>query len=131
VAALPALLTLAVFGLNPLFWRLEDWRATYVAERKDRIAAVRQRQPAAPGQAGRSGLTLVSAHYGANDTWVDVSAQVRAHLHDNRIDMQATNEALGGDPLLNVAKVLKVTYFVGSGARRSVTVEENERLTIP
>jgi hypothetical protein len=83
-----------------------------------------------PGES-KMGLSIVAAKYGASDRWVDVTDYVAQQIMDDRVDMDATNATLGGDPIYGLVKTLRVTFALGSEALRTVEVSENERLSIP
>ena len=57
-------------------------------------------------------LEILRASYGAQSTWIDVTAQVRSRATNNRlIPLDAFNN-LAGDPLRRVVKTLKVKYRI-------------------
>lgn len=73
-------------------------------------------------------LHIVKAVYGARDTWVDVTDLVVKAVHDGRIDLPVGN-SLGGDPIKDVQKQIKVTYNTG-GRDLTVQAREGENLFI-
>ncbi len=62
-------------------------------------------------------------------TSADVTAQLRAAIKNNALDIVASND-IAGDPAFQTVKSLKVNYTVG-GKEFSQNVAENERLQLP
>jgi alpha-L-rhamnosidase len=60
---------------------------------------------------------------------VDVTARLAAAVKDDRLDLQVTNDAMGGDPIQGVQKVLTVRYE-RDGATKEETVGENNQLRL-
>ena len=54
-------------------------------------------------------LAIVSARFGGEDRWVDVTAKVAAAVQDNRLAFTPSYEQLG-DPLPGRSKKLQVSY---------------------
>jgi hypothetical protein len=75
-------------------------------------------------------LIIHHAFYGSPTKSNDVADTVRLHVKGNKIDMPVTNDVLGGDPHHGVAKRLSVSYSLGDGPRREVTVDEKSRLRL-
>jgi alpha-L-rhamnosidase len=59
----------------------------------------------------------------------DVTARLAAAVKDDRLDLQVTNDAMGGDPIQGVQKVLTVRYE-RNGATEEATAGENQRLQL-
>lgn len=74
-------------------------------------------------------LTIQKAEYGAATQFADVTATLRAALHNNRLTLAANNQTLG-DPAFHQVKSLRVTYTVG-GKTRQIEVPENGTLHLP
>ncbi len=74
-------------------------------------------------------LHIISAKYGARDTWIDVTEKVREKIRDNTLEIRASN-ALAGDPLFGVQKTLKLEYMV-DGQRKTAALREGSTLRIP
>lgn len=55
-------------------------------------------------------LQIISAHYGANHTYRDVTANVEQRVENGRLHLWVGNTELGGDPLSGVGKRLEVKY---------------------
>jgi alpha-L-rhamnosidase len=55
----------------------------------------------------------------------DVTARLAAAVKDDRLDLQVTNDAMGGDPIQGVQKVLTVRYE-RNGATEEATAGENQ-----
>lgn len=76
-------------------------------------------------------LSIITAKYGAEPTWADVHEFVARRNVGGRIEMDVTNDSLGGDPVPNVPKVLKVTYAVGTSSPATFEVAEGDHVSIP
>jgi Domain of unknown function (DUF3395) len=75
-------------------------------------------------------LTILSARYGAAQTWKDVTTILRGRIRDSKIQIFATNQELGPDPLPNVAKMLQVDYTYHGKAYHK-EIHEEAQLSIP
>jgi hypothetical protein len=75
-------------------------------------------------------LNIVSARYGAIETWQDVTKILRAKVRFNRLVIKVNNEMLGGDPYEGAGKELVVTYYY-NGAKEIINAPENSTLEIP
>ena len=75
-------------------------------------------------------LQIERAIYGYNGKGNDVTDRVRAQIRNNRIDMQVTNDTMGGDPNKNNKKNLKVLYTYGN-KNYTKFVNEKDYLRIP
>ena len=78
-------------------------------------------------------LEIIKAEYGAGDKMKDVTAELRQYAKNYRIIFlpnASYNESLGGDPVPNVAKQLKIKYKV-DGKEGEVTLTENAPVVLP
>jgi HEAT repeat protein len=78
-------------------------------------------------------LEIVKAQYGAGDKMKDVTAELRKYAKNYRIIFLPNanyNESLGGDPVPNIAKQLKIKYRV-DGKEGEVTFNENVLIVLP
>lgn len=75
-------------------------------------------------------LRIVSATYGAGNQQKDVTALVQSRVSGSRLDLQVTNENLGGDPALNVVKELIVSYQLENRTYQA-RASENGMLRLP
>lgn len=75
-------------------------------------------------------LRIISAKYGAQDTFVDCIAKLSALAEKGSIKILVNNTALGVDPIKGVEKDLIVEYTY-AGETRSITVHEGNTLTLP
>ena len=75
-------------------------------------------------------LVIVEAEYGTATQFADVTALLRAAVQNDRLTLDTTNQALGGDPALGHPKSLRVTYTLG-GKMHQTEVGENGRLHLP
>lgn len=78
----------------------------------------------------QSGLKIVSALYGKNDTYIDITERLNQKIENNKLNVKATNELAGKDPLQNVKKEIKIIYSIGSKIETMV-VDETQDLIIP
>ena len=76
------------------------------------------------------GLRIVAANYGARDRMIDVRELLQSRVQNNRLELQATNEAMGGDPFRGEQKVLHLTYE-WQGREYDVVVPEGQSFSIP
>lgn len=96
-----------------------DWSAKWISARPQAASAA-------------TGLRIHRAAYQAaeGNVSVDVTALVASHVKNDRLVLVANNKTLGGDPVRNEPKLLRVDYEIG-GERKSKEVRENATLTIP
>jgi hypothetical protein len=74
-------------------------------------------------------LTIISAHYGAKERWIDVTEQVRKQVHENQLSIYASNR-IAGDPLEGYPKQLRVEYTL-DGVKARVQIREGGKLRLP
>ena len=74
-------------------------------------------------------LRIISATYGAQDTWIDVTEQIREKVDDNALSIRASN-AIAGDPLYGVPKILTAEYIL-DGDRKTSQAREGIVLHVP
>ncbi len=82
-----------------------------------------------PSIAETSGFRIVRALYGAKETFIDVTDVLKELTQDNRLEVDATN-ALAGDPVENVVKVLRITYMV-DGVQIERSYDEGDHASLP
>jgi hypothetical protein len=81
--------------------------------------------------AEKAKLSLLSAAYGADGHgWSDVKPVLNQRIKDGKLCIHVTNEELGGDPVPNVWKKLRVAYRINGKVYR-VEVGEGQKLSIP
>ena len=76
-------------------------------------------------------LQIQRAIYGYNGKGNDVTNRVRSQIRNNQINMQVTNDTMGGDPNHGNKKNLKVVYTYGNNKSHSKYVNEKDWLRIP
>lgn len=79
-------------------------------------------------------LDIVYAVYGMLDDPAkqnDVTGIVRGLVQDGRLSFVADNETMGGDPALNVVKMLLIEYRVAGGATGHAEIREGEHVDLP
>jgi hypothetical protein len=82
--------------------------------------------------AGYAGIRILSASYGAQNRWVDVTRIVSGYVDPNTggLRMRVSNDTMGGDPIRGPDKVLRVDYeFQGRTYHRDV--REDSDLILP
>jgi hypothetical protein len=73
----------------------------------------------------RTGLRIVSAKYGEQESFADVTARIQGLIIDDALRVQVTNQNMGGDSLENVVKRLDIEYeFDGVPFQASFTEGE-------
>ncbi len=77
----------------------------------------------------QNGLKIISALYGMNDTYIDVTEQLNQMVVDNKLEVKVLND-IAGDPLVGIKKELKVIYSIGSDIE-TIVVNEKQTLEIP
>lgn len=80
-----------------------------------------------PSKRFSSDVKVVSAKYGIDNTWLDVSDRVSRYLNSRR-KVRASNR-LGGDPCKGASKILLVEYIF-EGKEFSTKIKEGELLII-
>lgn len=73
---------------------------------------------------------ILSAKYGAKDSWIDVAPLLRAKIRDGKLEVVATEEEFGEDPLPGEPKKLDVTYLY-NGKTFSKSIAQKQMLSIP
>jgi hypothetical protein len=76
------------------------------------------------------GLRVLYAQYGANESYQDVTSRVNANMSNNQVQIEVSNETMGGDPLENVVKELEVRYTV-DGVEYQKTFPEGDTAQLP
>ena len=82
------------------------------------------------GLAQAQNLRILSAQYGHDNRWIDVTAQLNNSIRNNRLDMSVSNNTFGRDPAPAEPKMLRVEY-VWNGVTRSEEFPENANITLP
>jgi len=78
----------------------------------------------------RDGLRIVAATYGARERLIDVRQLLQSRAQDGRLELQVTNQSMGGDPLVGQPKALHLTYE-WEGREYDVVVPEGQSFSIP
>jgi hypothetical protein len=108
-------------------FELARQRALNIDKVLDDLLSDIDRQPPPTGP-----LSIISATYGAGNTWVDVKHYITPLIAEGRwVVINVTNDAFGGDPIYGLPKTLKVTYRVGTDGPRTIEVPEGGQLSIP
>lgn len=90
-----------------------------------------KKEPAAPSASQMPQRTseLLSAKYGKNDTWIDVTEKVKTALRAGG-QVNVTNELAGQDPVPNVEKILR-TFYTVDGEEFPKDFEEGKPIELP
>jgi len=80
----------------------------------------------APEAGAAKELRIISAKYGAHDTWIDVEEQVKEQIDSNTLEIKVSN-AIAGDPLPGSAKTLNLEYTLDG---KHITAAFREGLTV-
>ena len=78
----------------------------------------------------KGGLRILSAKYGAGDHFADFSRILNEKIVKGRLEVVASNDIFGGDPVQGTEKQLTVAYS-HSGKVFEKTVKENGTLVLP
>jgi hypothetical protein len=85
------------------------------------------------GSEGANHIAILSAKYGAGDSYKDVTGIVKSistAASSGRLSLVVNNDNLGGDPIKGIKKELVVTYSY-AGKTYSINVREYEELSLP
>jgi len=99
-------------------WKEGHWEESKMSLREGSTAA---------GDA--DGFQILSAQYGGEGKWVDVTRKVRARVHDGVLVIKASNE-IAGDPAYGILKVLRVKYRF-KGVEQQTECAEGQVLHLP
>jgi hypothetical protein len=81
-------------------------------------------------QQSNSQLTVVKAVYGAEQSWVDVTAKVASLISDDTLSVQSDTSLAGSDPIFGTVKELRLTYRFGM-KETTVSVREGDSVVLP
>jgi DnaJ-like protein len=76
------------------------------------------------------GLRILRAYYGAEGQFMNVTEALRSHVDDGHLFLHIDNYTMGGDPIPEVHKYLRVLYMV-DGQRRNIVIDEKTDLRLP
>jgi hypothetical protein len=82
------------------------------------------------GDARRDDLRIINAIWGAPGRGREVTRLLQERVRDGRIRIQASNDAMGGDPAVNLVKTLVVVYEI-RGRRQEARIPEGSFLELP
>lgn len=78
----------------------------------------------------QTNLQIVSATYGANGSFKDVTSIIQSNVVNNMVNMSINSQTMQGDPAFGYVKQLNVSYL-SNGSTLSKTVSENGTLVLP
>ena len=76
-----------------------------------------------------SSLQIDRAIYGAGNRWADVTNRLNSQIRENQLNLQVTNDTMGGDPAQNQSKSLRVDYTL-DGRANQVVINEGDMLRL-
>jgi hypothetical protein len=82
------------------------------------------------GNTTSSGLQILRGVYGAYSQSVDVTNRLNSEIRRGQLNLQVTNDTMGGDPAPDQRKTLRVQYRY-NGRQSEVTVNEGDDLSLP
>jgi|GEM_PF-415210 len=82
------------------------------------------------GNTASSGLQILRGVYGAHNRSVDVTSRLNSEIRRGRLNLQVTNDTMGGDPAPGQSKTLRVQYRY-NGRQSEVAVNEGDDLNLP
>jgi hypothetical protein len=68
-------------------------------------------------------LTIISAKYGANESFVDITDKIKKMIQGNILIISATNEIVG-DPIVGVVKKMILTYHYDNDTPVTIEIPE-------
>jgi hypothetical protein len=78
------------------------------------------------------GLIIHYAGYGMGaGQYRDVTTVVRAHVINDKLDINVTNDILNCDPFPGIKKFLLIQYSYGENEQKEVVRKENDRCLLP
>ncbi len=84
--------------------------------------------PYAGGGSGR--LQILRADYGAGNRFMDVTARLNSQIQGDQLNLQVTNNTMGGDPAKGQDKTLRVQYAY-NGRQGQVAINEGDYIRLP
>src|SRR5574338_678725 len=72
-----------------------------------------------------SSLQIDRAVYGAGNRWADVTNRLNSQVRGDQLEMQVSNDNMGGDPAQNQDKTLRVDYTL-DGRSNQVVIREGD-----
>ena len=80
--------------------------------------------------AGSGNLQIMHADYGFGDRSWDVTARLNSQIRGDQLNLQVTNDTMGGDPAVGKDKTLTVQYIYNGRSAQSRT-NEGSYLSLP
>lgn len=77
----------------------------------------------------RSKLRILKAKYGANENWVDITAELNEKIANDELEVLINNN-LAGDPIVGTKKVATIHYEL-SGKKNTTNINEGGVLKLP
>jgi hypothetical protein len=76
-----------------------------------------------------SSLQILRADYGAGNRFMDVTTRLNSRIQGDQLNLQVTNDNMGGDPAVGQEKTLRVRYAY-NGQADQVVVREGDYLKL-
>ena len=93
-------------------------------------AEIDKRTEELPSEASASGLVVLKATYGADETQRDVKDLVKSKVQNGRLDFNVNSGQLGGDPIFGKAKMFYIKYS-SNGKVVEKSFKEGENVSLP
>ena len=113
----------------PLSWSFLSERKYITFQDSVKDIVSKKTLPALPKQEKITQLKIVSARYGINNHWLDVTENMQNKVKENQLSIYASND-IDGDPLFGYPKNLEVEYIL-NGVKKKTLIREGMKLEIP
>lgn len=74
-------------------------------------------------------LKIISAQYGANGRYVNITSQLNSYISNGILNCTISN-SIAGDPCYGTVKQCVCIYQINNRQQQSITVSENQNLYI-
>jgi hypothetical protein len=82
------------------------------------------------GNTGYSGFQIFRGEYGVGNRVMDVTNRLNSQIRNGQLNIQVTNDNMGGDPAPGQSKTLRVQYSY-NGRQNEAVVNEGDNLNLP
>lgn len=106
-------------------WYVYNGRTAQLTVPEKSVISLPSSNPAYVGN-----LLIMRAQYGADYRFRDVTGLLNSRIQNDQLSLRITNDAMGGDPAPDRAKILTVSYQY-NGQPGQVVVNEKDTLTLP
>lgn len=113
-------LFLALASVIWLVYELNRIRKTITID--ELIDQIRRQRPSPTVMKRDNSITIHSATYGVDGTFVDVTSKVKELVMENIREIPSSNE-LGGDPIYGKRKILEINFSIDGNKRTRTAIE--------